>query len=1581
MALMRLIRQIWTLTRKDLTIVIWHSWLSTFLRAVALPIAYMFFIAYVRNFFLPPSEYGIASLYNPIRNLTTEVFNSSTSLGGRNRVVFVNEGSTGGQIDTLIEQLAGPLEKAGADVYLTSNEDDLFDICPSTLTGLSPCYGAVTFESSPTEGGIWAYTARADFGLGLSPYVNQDDNDAQVFVLPFIHAIDAEIARMEGSNFPLDQYEYPFTYETRQDRADDIQQFFMRALNSYLAVTMFIGICGITYHLPGHLATEREIGISSLIDSMLYTSHQAYAMIARLVSVYVSFTIVYLPSWLAMGAIVATLMFEQTSASIVVPFHLLTGLSLTGYSIFMASLFRKAQLSGTTTLLLGLILAILTQFIPRTETAQGVLGCLFPPATYTFFQIEIANMEQDLEPYGLYQSDRYFWRSSLNGYLYFVFLAVQIVLYPLLACLVQWSMYGTPNRCRKGLSNGNDSALRIVNVSKVFYPSWWQRIFAARKSAFTAVDDLSLSLSTGHVVALLGANGSGKSTTLAAIAGTQSTTKGHIERDPQVALGFCPQKNVLWDELSVLQHVQIFNSLKAKDKVQSKHELTDLIVACDLEKKIKKKSKTLSGGQKRKLQLAMAFVGRSQVCCVDEVSSGLDPLSRRKIWNILLSERERRTLLLTTHALDEADALADDIVIMSKGQLVVQGSAPELKHEHGGGYQVVTRDPRAGHLQHLNPQIGLGGDYHFNAANSAQARDVAKQVRSNGIKDLQIHGPTIQDVFLGLSREFAEESSQMPSSTLLDDRSSSDSRDLTVPPVVQPKIKDNALSIESGQGSSFLRQTWILYRKRLLIFRRNWLPYFCLLVIPIITAGLTTMFLAGFTPLQCSRGQLANNPQRLSLGALERFWGILVPVGPSSQFSLDQLPAQYQPFAGRMRPVDTYNEFQAYIRDNFRDVVPGGFYLGNDIGPEPAPLMAYRINGNIGYAALAKNVLDSYLMGTTINAEFSTFALPFVGSTGDSLQLVLYITFAMCAYTAFFALYPTFERLSNIRALHYSNGVRPAPLWLAYWLFDAFFATVVAVVSIVLLASLADVWYGPAYLCIVIWLFGMSSTLLAYIVSLFSTSQLAAFAFVAGGQAIFALIYFLIYMVLITFAAAEQLQYNLNVLQYTLGLVSPSGNVLRAFLLTLNQSQLLCRGQAFVTYPGDITVYGGPILYLILQILVFYGILVWHDSGTKLSFPLRSKSGTTDTEKTITMPADVRAEAARVQSTEEKLRILHLTRRFGSDQVVDNVTLGVDGSEICALLGPNGAGKTTTLSLIRGNIHPSSRDSDVLVRGASIRKNQIAARKMLGVCPQFDTTDYMTVTEHLSFYARVRGVRDVKTNVARVIHAVGLSPYKHRRAGKLSGGNQRKLSLATSIIGNPSVLLLDEPSTGMDAVAMRIMWRAIASIKTNRAILLTTHSMEEASTLSDKAVILDRRLLAVSGTRDLVKLHGQGLYHVHLTLESGVDASSAEMGKVRDWFATTFPGTAAHDTSGAARRGQLRLAIPIASVAGNDVMAEKSGVEVSEHVEQADPLEKLFDVLEDNKEDLGISFYSISQPALEDVFLDVLSRNRDLGDE
>ena len=145
------------------------------------------------------------------------------------------------------------------------------------------------------------------------------------------------------------------------------------------------------------------------------------------------------------------------------------------------------------------------------------------------------------------------------------------------------------------------------------------------------------------------------------------------------------------------------------------------------------------------------------------------------------------------------------------------------------------------------------------------------------------------------------------------------------------------------------------------------------------------------------------------------------------------------------------------------------------------------------------------------------------------------------------------------------------------------------------------------------------------------------------------------------------------------------------------------------------------------------------------------------------------------------------------------------------------------IGLIRGDARPSDARSDILVKDISILRSRAAARSHLGVCPQFDAMDQMTAIEHLRFYARARGVTDVEHNVDQVLHAVGLAQFKSRMAGKLSGGNKRKLSLGIALMGNPAVLLLDEPSSGMDAASKRVMWRTLSSVSSGRSLVLTTH--------------------------------------------------------------------------------------------------------------------------------------------------------------
>ena len=247
-------------------------------------------------------------------------------------------------------------------------------------------------------------------------------------------------------------------------------------------------------------------------------------------------------------------------------------------------------------------------------------------------------------------------------------------------------MYGTAasrsNRHIEHSAETRETPVTLSGFTKIYQAPTivrvFLRLFRTKTDRVITVKDFSLSANKGEIMVLVGENGCGKSTTMNAIAGLGGMTSGLIRVDGTGGIGLCPQKNVLWNALTVSQHAQVFYRLKRSSKIGEKEDIDALISACDLPGKINIESRHLSGGQKCKLQLICMLTGGSRVCCVDEISGGLDPLSRRKIWEILLAERGIRTVILTTHFLDEAEYLADNMVFMHQSELRAEGSTSEF---------------------------------------------------------------------------------------------------------------------------------------------------------------------------------------------------------------------------------------------------------------------------------------------------------------------------------------------------------------------------------------------------------------------------------------------------------------------------------------------------------------------------------------------------------------------------------------------------------------------------------------------------------------------------------------------------------------------------------------------------------------------------------------------------------------------------------------------------------------------------------------------------------------------------------------
>jgi ABC-type multidrug transport system ATPase subunit len=304
----------------------------------------------------------------------------------------------------------------------------------------------------------------------------------------------------------------------------------------------------------------------------------------------------------------------------------------------------------------------------------------------------------------------------------------------------------------------------------------------------------------------------------------------------------------------------------------------------------------------------------------------------------------------------------------------------------------------------------------------------------------------------------------------------------------------------------------------------------------------------------------------------------------------------------------------------------------------------------------------------------------------------------------------------------------------------------------------------------------------------------------------------------------------------------------------------------------------------------------------------------------------------------------------------------IEKDKLFCLLGPNGAGKTTTINCLTGTIPTSA--GDAMVYGESIRSTSGVAniRKNMGVCPQFDVLwEALTAREHLYLFGSIKGLppSEVKEGSSLLLEQVKLTEAANVRAGSYSGGMKRRLSVAIALIGDPKIVYLDEPTTGMDPVTRRHVWDIIEASKKGRAIVLTTHSMEEADILGDRVAIMARGKLRCIGTPIHLKTKfGAGyLVNVSVRREDGLQQ----------------PGEAAREEL--RRTGVKNFFQEQLDLVPSD--ENKAYITYTVPRERESQLPGFFKLLEDRKAELGISDLQLGLTTLEEVFL-TISRQADL---
>lgn len=421
-----------------------------------------------------------------------------------------------------------------------------------------------------------------------------------------------------------------------------------------------------------------------------------------------------------------------------------------------------------------------------------------------------------------------------------------------------------------------------------------------------------------------------------------------------------------------------------------------------------------------------------------------------------------------------------------------------------------------------------------------------------------------------------------------------------------------------------------------------------------------------------------------------------------------------------------------------------------------------------------------------------------------------------------------------------------------------------------------------------------------------------------------------------------------------------------AYLINKDGPARMSAGEYFVSASAL------PLYFLPVTAAFWLGNLIRLDNksyANKPAKPSEESEGTKDedvlAEERRCHQDEGREEAARYQGLRHTYRMADtgsrpnacaiLTREFKYVNAVRDISLGVNKGECFSLLGPNGAGKTTTLGILTGEIrNPSAGKVSVLGHDMSQGHERKKAFELLGVCPQVDPIwQEISGKDHLMYYGRIKGVPEAELSglVDQLLQRLGLEAADaSKAAGTYSGGMKRKLSVAIALIGHSQMLFLDEPSAAVDAGAKRHLWKVIKLRGPDQTVVLTTHSMEEAEALSDRMAIQVRGQLRCLGTTMHIKSkYGTG-YQLEVFLLRDAAMKDADFSSKEEELKGFVEQKISRGATLLESNAQ-RYLFQLPSRAGGLALGT------------------IFNTMETNKELLSISDYSISQPSLEQVFL------------
>uniref|UniRef100_A0A671KPD7 Cholesterol transporter ABCA5 n=1 Tax=Sinocyclocheilus anshuiensis TaxID=1608454 RepID=A0A671KPD7_9TELE len=1222
-------------------------------------------------------------------------------------------------------------------------------------------------------------------------------------------------------------------------------------------------------------------------------------------------------------AVIATCtpLFSNSNFFVIFLLIFLYGISSIFFSFMLTPLFKKPKFASTVGSMLTVVFGCLSLFtvLMRDFPQSAVwLLCLLSPSAFSIGIAQVVYLEA--------QGDGAVFSSLGNGphalYVPMVMLFLDCILYLLLAIYLDqvlpgefgtrrsvlyflkpsyWSKrrkrYVEVSSLYEGEVNGtpvNDESVEAVSPEfrgkEVIRICNIRKMYREKDTKVEALRGLTFEIYEDQITALLGHSGAGKSTLMNILCGICPPTEGTATiygspvaeiadgAEMKQLIGICPQFNIIFDVLTVEEHLRIFAAIKGILPSDIDSEVRKVLRDLDLEKIMDAQAKNLSGGQKRKLSVGIAILGDPKILLLDEPTAGMDPVSRHQVWSLLKSRRAGRVTVFSTHYMDEADILADRKAVISQGQLKCVGSSLYLKTKCGVGYHLrmsVTEGCEVENItslvkQHV-PKAQLSRQQEaeltftlpFESMDTFPGLFAELDCRPDlGIINYGVSMTTLEDVFLRLEAEAEVDQADYSvfNQEKVEDEGDASSMDDTDQRLLT--FSDSRQDAVTGRAlwrQQFSTVAWL----HMLNLQRERKPI-------IYNLTLFLVFLSAMLILSVATGNIQiHSPERLFSPIYLLHCNEAPRKYTTSLLVQNSTDSDLSGFIHNLESQDIKVEMMKKL--DYMSAAPVSAAI-NVTGSSKDFTYILAFNSTTVHSLpMAVNVLSNALLrGFNGTGHIRTWTKPFDYQIPDKMSYALVYIEAVilgmlaAGMPAYFAMDHTRDK--ECRSTLRISGLVPSAYWCSQAAIDvpfyylilicmtstlfAFHSTNLQLLSLLHFQALCLIGFAPAMV------------LFTYCVSFM-------FVRVQSNRDFFSVVSMMVSLQ----ETFPQLSNNLN-----------NNNKTCSCGKTCKYQVILNQNVCYNPYTQCI------LLFFTLRWLEirYGGKTMKNDQLCRISSQAKSKAQR-NPEENVSEDEDVQVEKARVkealacQCCEEKpvvvvsnLRKQYKGKREGFSLskrrkvATKNVSFCVRKGEVLGLLGPNGAGKSTIMHMLSGDTEPTAGQILMGDYGTDFQPVENPLEHV-GYCPQVNPLwPRITLQEHLEIYAAIKGLRqhDIPNIIKRVVNALELKDHLYKQAKNLSAGLKRKLCFALSMLGNPQIVLLDEPSTGMDPKSKQRMWRAIRAAFKNkqRGALLTTHYMEEAEAVCDRvAIMVSGQLRCIGSIQHLKGKFGRG-YSLEINL-------------------------------------------------------------------------------------------------------------------